>query len=86
MYLTCMMPARAQLRIIVQMSSMLRSRSGLVPSMIAGISALEISAELIGSGSMSSETPCAWARSRRFDSASTDHASSSFFDGRLPQM
>ena len=58
LYFTWMMPARAQLRIIWQMSSMLRSRSGLVPRKIAGISAREISDELIGSGTMSSEMPC----------------------------
>src|SRR6266540_160815 len=40
----------------------------------------------MGSGNMSSEIPCALARSRRVDSASTDHASSAFLDGRLPQM
>ena len=81
-----MMPARAQLRIIWQMSSMLRSRSGLLPRKMAGISAREISDELIGSGTMSSEMPCDATRSRSFDSASTDHASSIFADGRPLQM
>src|ERR1041385_7968377 len=40
----------------------------------------------MGSGTMSSEMPYEPTVSRSFDSESTDHASSSFGDGRLLQM
>src|SRR6187455_1105886 len=53
---------------------------------MAGISAVEISEELIGSGTMSSEMPWALTRSRSRDKPSTDHLSSIFSDGRLLQM
>src|SRR6266498_4561428 len=53
---------------------------------MAGNSAREISDELIGSGTMSSEMPNDSTRSRKRDNASTDHASSTFADGRPLQM
>ena len=53
---------------------------------MAGSSAREISDELMGSGTMSSEMPCDATSSRNFDSESTDHASSSFADGSPLQM
>src|SRR5438132_142984 len=53
---------------------------------MAGSSAREISEELIGSGTMSSEMPNDATRSRNFESPSTDHASSIFGDGRPLQM
>ena len=80
------MPARAQLRICVQMSSMLRSRSGLCPSMMAGICARSIEADVIVIAVMSSLMPNDSTCSRCFVSASTDHFSSSFADGMLPQI
>ena len=86
LYFTAKIPALAQLRICVQMSSMLRSRSGLCPSMIAGICARSIDADVIVIGIMSSEMPYDSTRSRCFVNASTDHFSSSFADGMLPQM
>ena len=86
LYFTWKMPAFAQLRICVQMSSMLRSRSGLWPSMIAGICARSIDADVIVIGIMSSLMPYDSTCSRCFVSASTDHFSSSFADGMLPQM
>ena len=54
--------------------------------MIAGFSLREISFELSGSGTMSSVMPNDSTRSRSRVSASTDHASSSFADGRRLQM
>ena len=80
------MPAFAQLRICVQMSSMLRSRSGLCPSMMAGICARSIEADVIVIAVMSSLMPNDSTCSRCFVSASTDHFSSSFADGMLPQI
>ena len=80
------MPAFAQLRICVQMSSMLRSRSGLWPSMMAGICARSIEADVIVIAVMSSLMPNDSTCSRCFVSASTDHFSSSLADGMLPQM
>src|SRR6266850_3861172 len=53
---------------------------------MAGISAREISDELIGNGTMSSEMPCDATTSRSFERPSTDHASSTFADGRPLQM
>src|SRR5437899_10398797 len=53
---------------------------------MAGISAREISDELIGSGTMSSEMPYDATRSRNRDRESTDHASSIFSDGSPLQM
>src|SRR5262245_32346553 len=53
---------------------------------MAGISAREISDELIGSGTMSSEMPCDVTVSRSRDSPSTDHASSILTDGSPLQM
>jgi hypothetical protein len=86
LYFTAKMPAFAQLRICVQMSSMLRSRSGLFPSMIAGICARSIDADVIVMAVMSSLMPNDSTCSRCLLSASTDHFSSSFDDGMLPQM
>ena len=71
------MPARAVLRIIWQMSSISRSRSGLLPSMMSGLSLRAISFELSGSGTMSSVMPNDSTRSRSRVSDSTDHVSSS---------
>src|SRR5262249_49856580 len=53
---------------------------------MAGISAREISTELMGSGTMSSEMSCEATRSRSLDNESTDHASSSVADGSPLQM
>src|SRR3954449_7457665 len=53
---------------------------------MAGISAREISDELMGSGTMSSEMPYDATNSCSFDSDSTDHASSSFAEGGPAQM
>src|SRR5258706_6804158 len=53
---------------------------------MAGNCAGEISDELIGSGTMSSEMPCDATTSRSFERPSTDHASSTFADGRPLQM
>src|SRR6266850_3436162 len=53
---------------------------------MAGISAREISDELIGSGTMSSEMPCDATTSRSFERPSTDHTSSTFADGRPLQI
>src|SRR6266508_1616598 len=53
---------------------------------MAGSSAREISDELIGNGTMSSEMPCDATRSRSVERPSTDHASSIFSDGRRLQM
>src|SRR6266581_3420402 len=53
---------------------------------MAGNSAREISEELIGSGTMSSEMPCDATTSRSFERPSTDHASSIFSDGNPLQM
>src|SRR5438067_7110899 len=53
---------------------------------MAGSSAREISDELIGSGTISSEMPCDATTSRSFERPSTDHASSIFADGRPLQM
>ena len=48
LYFAAGMPARATLRIIWQMSSICRSRSGSLPSRMAGFSLREISLELSG--------------------------------------
>src|SRR6185503_10640099 len=53
---------------------------------MAGSSAREISEELMGSGTISSEMPCDATCSRNLDSDSTDHASSIFGDGKPLQM
>src|SRR6185503_11433995 len=53
---------------------------------MAGISAREISYELIGSGTMSSEMPNDSTCSRNRDRDSTDQASSILTDGSRPQM
>jgi hypothetical protein len=86
LYLSAEMPAWLAFRIIWQMSSMARSRSGLLPSMIAGYSDLSISTELSGSGSMSRCRPNDSTRSRSRLSPSTDHFSSRRLDGSELQM
>ena len=53
---------------------------------MAGISAREISTELIGSGTMSSEMPNEAIRSRNRERPSTDQASSILAEGRRLQM
>ena len=86
LYFSEEMPARDAFRIIWQTSSISRSRSGPLPSMIFGSSNREISFELMGSGTMSSVTPNDSTRSRSFDSPSTDQCSSILTEGRRLQM
>ena len=86
LYLSEGMPARAALRIIWQTSSISRSRSGLLPSMMFGSSNRVMSLELIGSGIMSSVIPNDSTCSRKRERLSTDHLSSSLTDGRRLQM
>src|SRR5262245_44779276 len=86
LYFNAGIPARAVLRIIWQMSSISRSRSGFLPSMMFGISNREISFELMGSGTMSRVTPNDSTRSRSRERPSTDHLSSRRSDGRRLQM
>jgi hypothetical protein len=86
LYLSDGMPARAVLRIIWQTSSISRSRSGLLPSMMFGSSKRLMSFELIASGNMSSVMPNDSTCSRKRESESTDHFSSSRTDGRRLQM
>jgi len=57
----------------LQMVSISRSRSGLFPSMMFGFSNVEISCELMGSGTMSSVRPKLSTCSRSLLNASTDH-------------
>ena len=85
LYFTAKMPAFAQLRIWVQMSSMFLSRSGPARN-IAGICARSIEADVIVIGIMSSLMPNDSTCSRCLARASTDHFSSSLADGMLPQM
>ena len=85
LYFTSKMPARAQLRICEQMSSMFLSRSGPARK-IAGICARSIDAEVMVIGIMSSLMPNDSTCSRCLVSASTDHFSSSFAEGMLPQI
>jgi hypothetical protein len=86
LYLSDGMPARAVLRIIWQTSSISRSRSGLLPSMMFGSSNRLMSFELIGSGIMSRAMPNDSTCSRNRDSESTDHLSSSLVEGSRLQM
>ena len=80
------MPARAALRIIWQMVSISRSRSGLLPSMMPGFSDLSIELELIGSGTISRRMPNDSTRSRRRVSPSTDQFASMRADGSVLQI
>jgi hypothetical protein len=86
LYLSDGMPARAVLRIIWQTSSISRSRSGLLPSMMFGSSKRLMSFELIASGNMSSVMPNDSTCSRKRESESTYYVSSSRTDGRRLQM
>ena len=72
LYLSERMPARAALRIIWQMSSISRSRSGLLPSRMFGFSAFELVRASSGKGTRSSVRPNDSTRSRSRVSPSTD--------------
>src|SRR5579864_6599515 len=82
LYFRMGMPTLDALRIIWQMLSISRSRSGLFPSMMLGFSERVIYAELSGSGTASSLMPYDSTRSRSLVSPSTDHLSSNLADGR----
>ena len=86
LYFNAGIPARDALRIIWQMSSISRSRSGLLPSMMFGISKREISFELIGNGTMSRVMPNDSTRSRSRVRPSTDQRSSRRSEGSRLQM
>ena len=85
LYLSEGMPARAALRIIWHTSSISRSRSGLLPSMMFGSSKRAMSLELIGSGTISRVIPNDSMCSRKRERLSTDHLSSRRTDGRRLQ-
>ena len=79
-------PARALLRIIWQIWSISRSRSGLLPSMMLGFSDRVMYWELSGSGTASSLMPNDSTRSRSFVRPSTDQLSSKRSEGSALQM
>src|SRR5260370_35578081 len=79
LYLALGIPARDVLRIISQIPSISRSRSGLLPSITFFMPLLAIY-ELVGSSTISSWRPNFSMRSRKRDSDSTDHFSSNVFD------
>jgi hypothetical protein len=86
LYFKAGIPARAVLRIMVQIPSISRSRSGLRPSMRFGFSARAIGCELRGRGTMSSRMPNDSTRSRSFVRPSTVQRSSRRADGSVLQM
>ena len=74
LYFTIGMPAWPARRIMVQISSIARSRAGSLASRISGISALAIGAEDMGNGTQSSVIPNDSTCFRRRPSASRLHA------------
>jgi hypothetical protein len=86
LYFSAGIPAFDAARMFSQSTSISRSRSGLLPSMMCGFSDLEIGQALRGSGRKSSAMPKASTRSRSLRRSATSQDPRGPGGGGVPQM